>query len=714
MIPRWLLSTLFVVSLITSNGCTLVSNLAMPFTFVRSPVTIDTKAFRGSINRPLTEEDACRLRLISDDILHNVSRVKAIENRWKVTKPCLRDSEEKEDALDRKDEIDDLDDLQKQKFIFLVAMSGGGSRAAALAAHTMSLLEKSFNRLQNELNVPIPAHLVSLVDAFSTVSGGSLYAYQVGRSKSFLDVAKESTKESTKDIPLISRTDMDQINCTDVYKNPSSDFELVKYLKSWERCFFFHLSRPSMVTNLGFYSSIWYLSPGNFFMGPITTIATDINYLDILSGGLTFTGRSVPFDLGEYFMKRVGEKGIALSPKDQARLSRIDGSSSLGVAVNPFSLKIGDLSPMPRIFFNTTALENGLPFVLTQRITHLFSDVSSLRTARLDTLMPHPKPLSHAYTLEEINSSPSTFSLAHAAMASAAFPFGLEPLEVAKYGYRDGYERLFRTQDRLHLTDGGVFDNSGLTTLSDLVLYLTRPAQTRNVPNSSSPIEKSKRTTVILVSINAEADDYDLGYPSRLAEPDSWYNTIWPFSMFSINFPLRIGALGFKALEVIHFTNKRRAEDIATREILHLEDLNKAGQGIRLLYFPINFAQLSDSDWNKIDDPDKLFSKIKEIPTSFGISKSDELVIEQTANRIISSRQRIGWPVGPKCSQSVSQGEYQEIHELGEAFAFALLRRSMDTWDNELLDQSKNNFVAKWCGAYSDPSRPLISTQTGH
>ena len=105
MIPRWHISILFVVSLITSNGCTLVSNLAMPFTFIRSPVTIDTKALRGSINRPLTEEDACRLRLISDDISHNVPRSVAIDKRWKVTEPCVRDSEDEEDALDRKDKI---------------------------------------------------------------------------------------------------------------------------------------------------------------------------------------------------------------------------------------------------------------------------------------------------------------------------------------------------------------------------------------------------------------------------------------------------------------------------------------------------------------------------------------------------------------------------------------------------------------------------------
>lgn len=112
---------------------------------VRSPVTID---IRGSINGPLTEEDACRIGLISDDISHNMPRHQTIKTRWSDKEPCVRDSTEKEAHLDRQDDIDSLYDLQQQEVLVLVAMSGGGSRAAALAAHTMSLLEKAFNRLQ--------------------------------------------------------------------------------------------------------------------------------------------------------------------------------------------------------------------------------------------------------------------------------------------------------------------------------------------------------------------------------------------------------------------------------------------------------------------------------------------------------------------------------------------------------------------------------------
>src|SRR5687768_2961104 len=130
---------------ISVTGCTFVSNLPMPFALVRSPLTFDTKAIRGSINGPLAAEDACRMGLISADISHNIPRHKSILTRWTNGEPCTRYA-----SVDRLDQIDDLQDLQQQEVLVLVGISGGGSRAAALAAHTMSLLEKAYNRLQEE------------------------------------------------------------------------------------------------------------------------------------------------------------------------------------------------------------------------------------------------------------------------------------------------------------------------------------------------------------------------------------------------------------------------------------------------------------------------------------------------------------------------------------------------------------------------------------
>ncbi len=509
-------------------------------------------------------------------------------------------------------------------------------------------------------------------------------------------------------------TDSRLINCSEMFPEPSSNDELWMKLDVWERCFFSYLatsSKSRWTRSVGIMGAVWYVSPGNLFLGPVSTFASDINYLDVLAGGLAYTGLSVPYEIHKYFRSKVKNREIRLGEQEESRLYRITGLDnifslrSLWDGFNPLLLKLGDLPKTPRFFFNTTSLENGLPFVLTQNITHFSSDTSPLRTARLDTLMPHSKPLSRAYTLEEINSSPSTFPLAHAAMASAAFPLGLEPLEIVKYGYRDGFESLYPTQDRLHLTDGGVFDNSGLTTLSDLVQYLM--TSHRGVVSATAKKSGSFPKTIILISINAEADDYNLEYPRRSAEYDGWMNTTLPFSLFDLNLPLRTGALGVKALEAIHFTNKRRAEEIAVREVMHLVDLEEAERGINLLYFPISFSQLSENDRNKIDDPDKLYSRVKAVPTSFGISGSDELVIEQAANAIISSKQKNGWAVGPKCNYQDSREKYEHVYTLGEALAFALLRKHNK---NELDESNPNNIVVGWCKVaeqeYHSKTRP--------
>lgn len=183
MIKRVLTSMHSCLLLMLLTGCTLVSNLPLPISLIRSPVTLDTKAIRGNLNGPLSAEEACRIKLISSDIAKGTQRSQAISHRWDDTKqPCVRYSEEQSGQVDLDDKVDNLEDLQGADVLVLIAMSGGGSRAASLAAHTMSLLEKEFNRLQEELKVPTKRHLVTLVDAFSSVSGGSIYAYQLGRS----------------------------------------------------------------------------------------------------------------------------------------------------------------------------------------------------------------------------------------------------------------------------------------------------------------------------------------------------------------------------------------------------------------------------------------------------------------------------------------------------------------------------------------------------
>jgi hypothetical protein len=228
--------------------------------------------------------------------------------------------------------------------------------------------------------------------------------------------------------------------------------------------------------------------------------------------------------------------------------------------------------------------------------------------------------------------------------------------------------------------------------------------------------DEKDRKVLVLLSINAEADDYAVDYPTRLAPPKPWYEGP-PFSLLDFNFiPLRVDSLGVKALEVIHFTNKRRAEEIAISNILRIQENAKAD----LVFLPVNFSQLSANDPYRIPDPNQLYESIKGIPTTFGLSSADEGLIEQAANAILTSKQKPGWNVGPKCqsvktrsvASTVSQrtvksnerslndleNSFSEIGRLDEAFAFAILRKIYKKWDAPELDETSGSIHLKeWC-----------------
>ncbi len=713
----------FILLLFTQTGCAFFSNLPLVPALLRSPVTLNTKDTFGPLNGPLTADEACQLELISVDISHGKDRKEAIKNNWPPRDQCTRIRKEGSDNSIAQNEIDLLNDLATSKVLVFVAISGGGTRAASLAAHTMSLLEKTLARVQRELGVPNVLPLVQLVDAFSTVSGGSLYAYQVARTKSYLDlVAPEDQKGASKSTASDGQPVPIPI-CDQNFGEPGKRMEAEESLNqiiSYKSCFFYHMSKTRLARNIGLSgTAVYFFQPSLLFVTPfMTTFMTDINYTDLLAGTLAFTGYPIPSEWKPSL--------ISLNPTQYARLQRIEG----GGLNKPFSfaseLKMGDLSLTPRFFFNTTALETGLPLVMTQRIMHLPSDRFQGRTARLDMLPASPRPLAHAYMLEEINSSPASMPLAYAAMSSASFPFGLEPVELQKYGFRPGLEVVYPTSGKLHVTDGGVYDNSGLTTLTDLYSYLT------------SKKNKEDKTVLVLLSINAEADDYAVDYPTRLAPPKSWYEKP-PFSLLDFNFiPLRVDSLGVKALEVIHYTNKRRAEEIAISNILRIHADEKAD----LIFLPINFSQLSANDPYRIPDPNQLYESIKGIPTTFGLSSADESLIEQAANAILTSKQSPGWKVGPMCPPTPKKETdpsvggnnepraknrtnlFSEIKRLDEAFAFAVLRKSIskierskkldmhEQWDVPELDEaSEQSLVKEWCTQQRDMKEKLYTVQ---
>jgi hypothetical protein len=438
------------------------------------------------------------------------------------------------------------------------------------------------------------------------------------------------------------------------------------------------------VRDVGFLSSIWYLSPGNLFLGPLITLTTNWNYQNILAGGL-----NAAYQLD------------ALRYKDKTGFAILEALDRRGFNRNhldlyrPQNFKLQQLCPKPRFYFNSTSLETGLPFVFTQSVIHAPGDVerAGSQTVRLDRVewsveqnnRHLKKVLADATTLEEINSSPSEFPLASAVMASAAFPIGIAPLELNKYGYNPDAESLYETAEKLHVSDGGVFDNSGLITISNLILHLCASQKCgdgRNPPK------------VILLAINAETDEYDRFYPNKKAKVESWYNTWVPFKYFDLPFfPIRTDALGASPLGVVHFSNKRRAEESAIRQLMELHN----NEEIELYYFPVSFSQLSLSERYPVADSSNLLDRLREIPTNFTLVSDDDTLISEASEVLVTTPQSIGWRVGPDCNKNKKASD---VKRLDEAFAFALLQT---VGRDELFKSEKGKeFSASWCrGAIS-------------
>jgi hypothetical protein len=571
----------------------------------------------------------------------------------------------------------------------LVAISGGGSRAAVFAAYSLSLLESDYNRLAARFRPDAPA-MIDLVDGFSTVSGGSLYAFHVARRLATprqpplpKPAPDEPEEAGGKLVPTISQEPLDPCSLP-------SEIERYDEERRWrysQLCRTVEDRRPMRTLGTAAFQSVF----GSFGLGILYAIFTDRGYVDHLARGLEFYE---PFSLVKPLIPLVNP-----------------------FLLNARFLRLGAIPTRPSFFFNATALETGAPFVLTQNVMNLPAGKLPRRSTRLDVpplsnQADDFRPLRHSLTLEELGSSPGRFPLAYAAAASAAFPAGVEPLRIRRYDYRGGLRRFAPTEAMLSLADGGIFDNSGMMTAADLFEYLA---------------ERKGVHQLVLITINADASEYDLAFKERSFGPeDSLPIRGRP--------PLSFLSPTADSLNLIHFINKRRGEEIAWRQLqaiqerirkLELEaDLDAAlqargpawqayreqlgpvalrveeelrekktlsmptygevhqalGPPKRFIhYFPIGLAQLSRDDQDPIPGGDSLFQLVRQIGTSFWLSESDEVLLEKAASAITDAEQEEGWPVGPNCPDAEGPAE---VSRLGEAVAFALLRAGNEAWDD--------------------------------
>lgn len=596
---------------------------------VRSPIGLEI----GAPNEPLDQsvhESIGKIGKLSGIMRDRYSAIKQGGVIPSSLGPLKLGEEKVELPKDAFDDLHDLLDPKKSTLVF-VSISGGGARASLLAADTLAYLEEVFNNLVSETS---QLTFFQAIDAYSSVSGGSIYSYYLA-STLIEEYAWQANEEQYRENNLAEK----RYAPRDIHAKAGG----LKY--------------PFMA-RAGMYSASSYLSPFNGFVGPIMTFFTERSYLDwlgmslhltsthpLLSSHATPTTNPLFYEESELFLSKYEKFFGPFKP----------GNVTLGM--------IGD---SPRFFFNATLLEIGSPFVITQRILHLPSDKGYEATSRLDLNKPSPlwlkKPLGHAFTLEEINSSPARFPLAYAAVASAAFPIGMEPMGLRVYGYDPNNLRMFPTNQLVRLADGGVWDNSGMTTLVDFYEHIVQH-RPRTPPN------------LILIAINAETEIFTRENILDNGKEQSFLTK----QPIRFNLPLRFGSLGKEGIDLIHFTNKRRAEQMAFERISRLLKDGATELGLNesnVYYFPINLSQLSPQEKYPIElknqeKQEELFEKVKKIKTHYTLDPGDSDVLKEAAKAILRTEQKDGWKVGLQCD---GEGEMEEIFRIDLAVAYAILR----------------------------------------
>lgn len=570
-------------------GCaallSITEGVAIGFSMLRSPITLQTP----EVNTCMEPGQLASLAAVSRGLVERTSREQAIGEHFvsEVESPQCRRILLQHASFER---VDDYGDVLDEGTVLIIAISGGGARAARLGAHTLAQLEERYNASSAASGAPELRPLACRVSAFSTVSGGSIYvSYVASRfAAGSADVGAGCTDPARAE------------EVRTVFQSARDD----PRARVGQR-------------DLGPVGAVAYLSPTSFFLLPAMTLLTDRSFLDVLAHGVNLTHE-------RYFAETM----------------------------------LGELPQRPRFFFNAVALETGTPFVITQRIQHLPSEPRPEWTARVD--LPHgpvydpARPLGHSLTLEDLGSSSALFPLPYAAMASAAFPPVMEPLELRYYGLDGKREKMVSTRRSVHLTDGGVFDNSGLLTAVDFFGHLVHEA--RRVGASRSRVRR-----LVLLSVNAETTR-SRGLVPKLhpVEESPWG--------LGVNWPVR--NLGARAIDQIHFTNKRRGEEIAWERLVELRDSLESEVDVELLYFPVNLTQLSKFDPYAIEGGEETFQAVSRIPTDYAIRADHDRLLAESVARILDTDQSAGgrhgdagWPVGPGGGRVV---------QLGDAFLRAL------------------------------------------
>lgn len=686
--------------------------MAVAASHFKSPVVIKT----GKINDKIDAQDCEKLKNVSFAVRKGIKREKAIKSV--------------SSAINER--FDTLDDLKDKDTMVFVCLSGGGSRASAMSMHSLSILEKSYNRMRKSQENQY-SDMYNMIDGYSTVSGGSIYAstlalYYMRNSfllrqeqirESFIDELRNSNDVFSQYIKSSLSEAVQQL-ITEKADNDLLKSLLAKEINTlldksvFEERYFKHIKISSdtkrfLADNQNIVACNRLILQ-DAFRDHIEPVSADVvqkkqnrffqDLMQHLQGYEILTPHGPLRSLGAtsalaYFFTAGGLPFLSTIFTDFTYMDILSAALNVHHG-NYFYLErhnLGKLPKYPRFFFNSTCIETGTPFVFTQSMLHLPEE----------TDFSAAKPLRRSLTLENIYSSPKNFPLNYAAMASAAFPV-FTPMSLRKYKYEDSRSQNEKTIDALTLGDGGLFDNSGMSTVTDLTEYLLKHS-------------KNKKR-VILIYIDAGIENYN----SDIVERTSGRGSEFPLKLQSpILNPIIEGL--YSSTDVMHYLNKQRAIRLALEKFsdlkqnqfifkfyhaktvsyldeticsdnlrnefsknnIHLsynlkvtiEEKSKTwtlhdvqndqyylventknqisvsfpGKLKEFIYFPISTFQLASWSADSLPGKNDLFQKVVAVPTDFVISAEQESLMSDAAEVLITANQKQSkrsWDIGPR------------------------------------------------------------------
>ena len=319
--------------------------------------------------------------------------------------------------------LDTFEDLTNKNTLLAVCISGGGARAARMGLYAMSMIESNYNaRIGTKAAKANP--LVDKIDIISSVSGGSVYSSWIATY-----IWRRQHWTNSSDLKLERNPKSGQLL---LFADPSRTFENLLEDN--------HARHDTK--ELGAWAAVVYLSPGNFFAAPFAQLFTEWDTLNLFADThAILQGNLAPF---------LGHRHL------------------------------GELPAKPRFYFNSTCLVSGRPFVFSREAIHDEHRLDIVPSDPLKSWMQGDwsdgtsEPLQYAMTLEDIGSSPVEFPSDYAVLASAAFPGVFEPLMLKVYARHriDTTNGLGTSSKFVSLVDGGVYDNTGVTTALTLFDYL--------------------------------------------------------------------------------------------------------------------------------------------------------------------------------------------------------------------------------------------------